>query len=55
MKCQQNSTYFKLDPTLVGGGGGGYCDLDPTSVGEGNEEFLIRVWKPLPSRHALKP
>ena len=24
---------------------------DPTSVGEGNETFLIRMWKPLPSRH----
>ena len=27
---------------------------DPTSVGERNEAFLIRVWKPLPSRHVLK-
>ena len=27
---------------------------DPTSVGEGNEALLIRVWKPLPSRHILK-
>jgi len=27
---------------------------DPTLVGEGNETFLIRVWKPLPSRHVLK-
>ena len=24
--------------------------LDPTSVGEENETFFIRVWKPLPSR-----
>ena len=24
------------------------------SVGEGNEVFLIRVWKPLPSRRILK-
>ena len=26
-----------------------------TSVREGNEAFLIRVWKPLPSRRILKP
>ena len=32
--------------------GGGLSD--PTSVGEGNETFLIRVWKPLPSRRVLK-
>ena len=24
-------------------------------VGEGNEAFLMRVWKPLPSRRVLKP
>ena len=30
------------------GGGGGLWD--PTSVGEGNETFFTRVWKPLPSR-----
>ena len=28
---------------------------DLTSVGEGNETFLIRVWKPLPSRRVLRP
>ena len=28
---------------------------DLTSVGEGNEAFLIRVWKLLPSRRVLKP
>ena len=33
--------------------GGGLWD--PTSVGEENETFLIRVWKPLPSRYVLKP
>ena len=27
---------------------------DPTSVGEGNETFLIRVWKPLPRIRVLK-
>ena len=27
---------------------------DPTSVGERNGAFLIRVWKPLPSRDVLK-
>ena len=27
---------------------------DPTSVGEENETFLIRVWKPLLSRLCLK-
>ena len=27
---------------------------DPTSVGEENETFFIRVWKPLPSRCVLK-
>ena len=27
---------------------------DPTSIGEENEAFFIRVWKPLPSRHVLK-
>ena len=27
---------------------------DPTSVGEGNETFLIRVWKSLPSRCVLE-
>ena len=26
----------------------------PTSVGEENKAFFIRVWKPLPSRHVLK-
>ena len=26
---------------------------DATLVGEGNEAFLIRVWKPLPSRRIL--
>ena len=25
-----------------------------TSIGEENEAFFIRVWKPLPSRHVLK-
>ena len=29
--------------------------LDLTSVGEGNEAFLVWVWKPLPSRRVLKP
>ena len=24
------------------------------SIGEGNEAFFIRMWKPLPSRHVLK-
>ena len=24
-----------------------------TSIGEGNGAFLLRVWKPLPSRHVL--
>ena len=28
---------------------------DPTTVGEGNEAFRIRVWKPLPNRRVLKP
>ena len=28
---------------------------DPTLVVDGNETFLIRVWKPLPNRHILKP
>ena len=28
---------------------------DPTSVGEENKTFFIRVWKPLPSRSVLKP
>jgi len=28
---------------------------DPTLVGEGNETFLIRVWKPLPNRRIWKP
>jgi len=39
-----------------------YCLLDElwvlwdhTSVGEGNEVFLIRVCKPIPIRHVLKP
>ena len=32
--------------------GGGLCD--PSSVGEENETFFIRVWKPLPSRRVLK-
>ena len=27
---------------------------DPTSIGEENENFFIRVWKSLPSRHVLK-
>ena len=27
---------------------------DPTSVGEENEAFFVRVWKPLPSRRVLK-
>ena len=27
--------------------------LDPTSVGEENETPVIRVWKPLPSKHVL--
>ena len=30
-----------------------FCEV-PRSVGEGNEAFLIRVWKPLPSIHILK-
>ena len=28
--------------------------LDPTSVGQGNKAFFIRVWKPLLSRRILK-
>ena len=32
--------------------GGGLWD--PTSVGEKNKAFLLRVWKPLFSRHVLK-
>ena len=32
--------------------GGGL--LDSTLVGEDNETFLIRVWKPLPSIRVLK-
>ena len=28
---------------------------DPTSIGERNETFLIKMWKPLPSRRFLKP
>ena len=28
---------------------------DPISVGDGNEAFFIRVWKPLPSVRILKP
>ena len=32
---------------------GGLGDL--TSVGEGNETFFIRLWKPLLSRRILKP
>ena len=27
---------------------------DPTSVGEENEVFFIRVWKPLSNKHVLK-
>ena len=27
---------------------------DPTLVGEENETFFIRVWKPLTNRHVLK-
>ena len=34
------------------GKGSGLCD--PTSIGEKNEEFFIRVRKPLPSRRAGK-
>ena len=34
-----------------GGGGGVDCEIP---VGEENETFFIRVWKPLPSRHVLK-
>ena len=30
-------------------------DQHPKLVGEGNEAFLVRVWKPLPSRCILKP
>ena len=33
--------------------GGGLWDL--ILVGEGNDAFLIRVWKPLPNRRVLKP
>ena len=29
-------------------------NVDGTSVGEENETFFIRVWKPLSSRHVLK-
>ena len=29
------------------------CEIPP--VGEENETSLVRVWKPLPSRHVLKP
>ena len=36
----------------VGSQGGGLWD--PTSVGEGNKAFLVRVWKPLPSRRVLR-
>ena len=32
--------------------GGGLWD--PTLIGEGNETFLIRVWKSLPNRRVLK-
>ena len=28
---------------------------DPKSIEEENETFIIKVWKPLPSRHILKP
>ena len=27
---------------------------DPTSVGEGNGAFIVRVWKPLPCKRVLK-
>ena len=30
------------------------CEI-PTSVGEENETFFIKVWKPLPNRRVLKP
>ena len=40
-----------LGPSLAHKEGG---LLDPTSVGEGNETFFIRVWKPHPSRRVLK-
>ena len=36
----------------LGPEGGGLWD--PTSVGEDNETFFIRVWKPLTSGHVLK-
>ena len=28
--------------------------MDPTSVGEENKTFFIRVWKPFPSKRVLK-
>ena len=34
---------------------GGTPSGDPTLVGERDEASLISVWKPLPSRHVLKP
>ena len=44
-----------LESTLVSENVGplGGVLVDPTSVGEGNETFFIRVWKPLPNRHVL--
>ena len=31
------------------------CEIPHRSVGEENETFFKRLWKPLPSRRVLKP
>ena len=41
-----------MSARMLGPEGGGLRDL--TSVGEGNEIFFIRVWKPLPSTRVSK-
>ena len=42
----------RVPARMLGLKGGGLWDL--TSVGEKNETFFIRVWKPLPIRRVLK-
>ena len=59
-----NDTVFNADICLKGyvvnwydmkKDGKGWFMWDPTSDGEENETFFIRVWKTLTSRHVLKP
>ena len=45
--------YQSQSARTLGSQGGGLWDS--TSVGEGNETLLIRVWQPLPCRHVLNP